>query len=77
MTKMIAKAILIVEMQVSDEDSAKEELTMGLDAFREAVQPSNEWGLTFWLATRKDLEEMAARGSLLPNPGIHLREEDD
>jgi len=64
------RAVLMVEFEVRDEGMATEDLEEKLDAFREATQPSNEWGLTIWKATREDLEEMAAQGALLPNPGV-------
>jgi len=65
-----ARAVLMVEMKVSNEEDAKDELCEALNRFREATQPSNEWGLTIWMATRKDLEEMAVNEALLPNPNV-------
>lgn len=74
MKKYMAKMVLMVEMQISDPDAVKDQIAMALDSFREATQPANEWGLTFWMPTSEDLEEMAASGDLLPNPGVHIRE---
>lgn len=64
------KTVLMVEMKVKHEDTAIEELEEKLDAFREAVLPSENYGLTIWRAGRTDLEEMAQQGCLLPNPGV-------
>lgn len=64
------RAVLMVEFEVQDESMATDELEEKLDAFREATQPSNEWGLTIWRATRNDIEEMAEQGALLPNPTV-------
>lgn len=64
------RAVLMVEFKVEDETTATEDLEEKLDAFREATQPSNEWGLTIWRASRNDLEEMAEHGALLPNPTV-------
>lgn len=64
-----AKRLFVVEVAVESEETATEELSDRVDAFRESVQASTEHGVTLYLATRDDLEEFAELGVLLPNPG--------
>jgi hypothetical protein len=46
--------LLIAEIDDADHDDAQARL----DAFREAVQPSAEWGITLFWPTAKDLEQL-------------------
>jgi PIN domain nuclease of toxin-antitoxin system len=74
------KAVLMVEMEISSEEDAKEELLDVLSVFEAAKKVSggrlmvkNDFKL--WLASRKDLEEMAEAGVLLPNPNVLVVQE--
>lgn len=51
------KMLLVVEMEVSEKNLPHGHwiLPRALDHFREATQPSNEYGLTLYAATREDL----------------------
>lgn len=53
------KLLLIGEFDVPDADPLGSALSQ-LDAFREAVQPSAEYGLTLYQATAADLARCAA-----------------
>ena len=52
---MKARLILTVEIEVKPRkgQDAKELARLRLDAFREAVQPSSEWGITFFEEPRR------------------------
>jgi hypothetical protein len=74
------KAVLMVEMEVSSEEDAKEELLDALSVFEAAKKVSsgrlmikNDFKIR--LASRKDLEEMAEAGVLLPNPNVLVVQE--
>ena len=66
------KVIMIAEVSIPacEDDVVDDELEFRLDAFREAVRPSAEHGISLYQATRDDLEEFASAEALLPHPGV-------
>jgi hypothetical protein len=71
--KALVRVVVVAEMKVEldDVDSAKDEIDDALTDARinaglEAV------GLSLRLASKRDLEDMAEAGALLPNPGVYI-----
>ena len=57
---MIVKVLLVAEMEIPDIANPDGEVQRRLDAFREAVRPASEYGITIFRAP-----EMLDRGEYL------------
>lgn len=68
--KVLGVLIAEIEIPTADEDDFVESFQSKLDAFREAVRPAQEYGVTLYRASREDLEKFAAAGALLPQPQL-------
>ena len=47
---MTVRVLLVAEMEIRDVPNPDGEVQARLDAFREAVQPANEYGITIYRA---------------------------
>jgi hypothetical protein len=69
--KALVRVAVVAEMKVdiNDMENAKNEMD---DAISSLLQVGEHQTLEIRLASRKDLEDMAAAGALLPDPGIYV-----
>jgi len=74
--KALVRVAVVAEMKVdiNDMENAKNEMEDAIDALMIAEESDLQNGFTLRLASRKDLEEMAAAGALLPDPGVYVVE---
>ena len=61
---MIARMLLVMEVSIDQPEGARDEMIRRLDAFREAVRPELEYGITFYIAGKDDIEELARQNNL-------------
>ena len=59
---MRIKLLLVAEVEVGAHPNPVAAALDKLDAFREAVQPSTEYGLTLWCASPDDVGSFTANG---------------
>jgi hypothetical protein len=59
---MKVKILLVAEVEVEAHPHPVASALVKIDAFREAVQPSAEYGVTLWCATSEDVKLLTGRG---------------